>query len=85
MVRLEDSAETQNLTVLYETLALAESVQSLPMDINIWQAQNIWNDMLRRSDNQDCSRDWRDTFLKLGTAMNIAVEELVTEESVRAF
>ena len=55
------------------------------MDINIWQAQNIWNDMLRRSDSQFWSREWRDAFLKLGTSMNIAVEELVTEESVRAF
>jgi hypothetical protein len=85
MVRLEDNVESQNLTVLHETLAIADSVKSLPMDINIWQAQNIWNDMLRRSNSQDWSREWRDTFLKLGTSMNIAVEELVTEASVRAF
>ena len=85
MVRLEDNVESQNLTVLQETLALAESVQSLPMDINIWQAQNIWNDMLRRGNSQFWSREWRDDFLKLGTSMNIAVEQLVTEESVRAF
>jgi hypothetical protein len=85
MVRLEDNAKSQNLTVLHETLAIAESIQSLPMDINIWQAQNIWNDMLRRSESQYWSREWRDGFLKLGTSMNIAVEELVTEESVRAF
>jgi hypothetical protein len=85
MVRLEDNAESQNLTVLHETLAIAESLQSLPMDITIWQAQNIWNDMLRRSESQYWSREWRDGFLKLGTSMNIAVQELVTEESVRAF
>jgi len=85
MVRLEDNAEGQNLAVLHETLAIAESVQSLPMDVNIWQAQNIWNDMLRRGDSQYWAREWRDAFLKLGTSMNIAVEELVTEESVRAF
>jgi len=85
MVRLEDNAEFQNLTVLHETLALAESIQSLPMDINIWQAQNIWNDMLRRSTSQDWSREWREGFIKLGTTMNIAVEKLVTEASVRAF
>jgi alpha-amylase/alpha-mannosidase (GH57 family) len=85
MVRLEDAAESQNLAVLNETLAIAESLQSLPMDVNLWQAQNIWNDMLRRSDSQYWSREWREGFLRLGTAMNIAVEELVTEESVRAF
>lgn len=85
MVRLEDNAETQNLAILQETLAVAESLQSLPMDVNLWQAQNIWNDMLRRSNSQYWSREWREGFMKLGTTMNIAVEHLVTEESVRAF
>ena len=85
MVRLEENVEMQNIAILHETLTLAESIQSLPMDINIWQAQNIWNDMLRRSDSQYWSREWREVFLKLGAAMNIAVEELITEESVRAF
>jgi hypothetical protein len=85
MVRLEASAESQNLAALYETLAMAESLHSLPMDVNRWQAQNIWNDMLRRSESQFWSREWRDGFLRLGTAMDIAVQELVTEESVRAF
>ena len=85
MVRLEENAETQNLTVLHETLAVAESLRSLPMDVNLWQAQNIWNDMLRRSNSEFWSREWREGFMKLGTSMNIAVEELVTEASVRAF
>ncbi len=85
MVRLEVNADSQNLAVLYETLAIAESLQSLTLDVNLWQAQNIWNDMLRRSDSQFWSREWREVFLKLGTTMNIAVEELVTEETVRAF
>ncbi|HEY5381774.1 MAG TPA: DUF3536 domain-containing protein [Acidobacteriaceae bacterium] len=85
MVQLEDAVESQNLSVLYETLAVAESLQSLPMDVNLWQAQNIWNDMLRRSDSRLSSREWREGFLKLGTIMNINVDELVTEESVRAF
>jgi hypothetical protein len=85
MVQLEDAVESQNLPVLYDTLAVAESLQSLPMDVNLWQAQNIWNDMLRRNDSRLWSREWREAFLKLGTTMNINVDELVTEESVRAF
>ena len=85
MVKLEAASETQNMAVLNEKLAIAQSIQTLPMDVNLWQAQNIWNDMLRRAESEFWSREWRDTFLKLGTAMNIAVEELVTEESVRAF
>jgi alpha-amylase/alpha-mannosidase (GH57 family) len=85
MTQLEDAVESQNLPVLHETLTIAESLQSLPMDVNLWQAQNIWNDMLRRSDSRLWSREWREAFLKLGTIMNINVDELVTEESVRAF
>jgi hypothetical protein len=85
LIRLEDNAESQNLTVLQETLAVAESLRSLPMDVNLWQAQNIWNNLLRRSNSEFWSREWREGFLKLGTTMDIAVEELVTEESVRAF
>jgi Domain of unknown function (DUF3536) len=85
LIRLEDNAESQNLTVLQETLAVAESMRSLPMDVNLWQAQNIWNNLLRRSNSEFWSREWREGFLKLGTTMDIAVEELVTEESVRAF
>lgn len=85
MLQLESAADDQNLAILQHTLDIAESIQSLPMDVNLWQAQNIWNDMLRRAKSEFWSREWRETFLKLGTAMNIAVEQLVTEESVRAF
>jgi alpha-amylase/alpha-mannosidase (GH57 family) len=85
MLRLLEYAETQKTSVLYEILAVAQSLETLPMDVNLWQAQNIWNDLLRRSNTEEWSREWREGFMKLGTAMNIAVEELVTEETVRAF
>ena len=88
MVRLEAAAEQQspqNLPILYETLALAESLRSLPMEINLWQAQNIWNDLLRRSDATYWSREWREGFRKVGLALNIAVDELVTDRGVRVF
>jgi alpha-amylase/alpha-mannosidase (GH57 family) len=86
MVRLEGAVEQQNLRVLHETVAIAESIRSLPMDVNLWQAQNIWNDLLRRgSDNRYWSREWRDGFRALGLALNILVDELVVEEGVRTF
>jgi alpha-amylase/alpha-mannosidase (GH57 family) len=90
MVRLEgaveqQSASQQNLAVLHETLAIAESVRTLPMDVNLWQAQNIWNDLLRRSDSSYWSREWREGFRRIGLALNIAVDDLVVEKSVRAF
>jgi alpha-amylase/alpha-mannosidase (GH57 family) len=88
MVRLEANAELQtpqNLAVLNETLAIAESLHTLPMEVNLWQAQNIWNDLLRRSDATYWSREWREGFRKVGAALNISVDELVIDSGVRAF
>ncbi|MGA8940191.1 MAG: DUF3536 domain-containing protein, partial [Acidobacteriaceae bacterium] len=88
MVHLESAAEQQaqqNLSVLHETLAIAESLRTLPMEVNLWQAQNIWNDLLRRSDATYWSREWREGFRKVGLALNIAVDDLTIDRSVRAF
>jgi len=113
MVRLEEAMGVQhnsaqqtlalqhltqpNVTVLNETVAIAESLRTLPMEVNLWQAQNIWNDLLRRSaagesgegygmtDKRYWTADWRDGFRKLGLALNISVDDLVVEEGVPAF
>jgi alpha-amylase/alpha-mannosidase (GH57 family) len=86
MVRLEGAAAESNaLAVLADAVAIAESLNTLPMDVNLWQAQNIWNDLLRRSDAGYHSREWREGFSRLGTALNINVEELVIDENVRTF
>ena len=86
MVRLEAAAEQQapqNLAILNETLAIAESLRTLPMEVNLWQAQNIWNDLLRRSDATYWSREWREGFRKVGIALKISVDDLVVDLSVR--
>jgi alpha-amylase/alpha-mannosidase (GH57 family) len=89
MVRLESAAETQlapaSITTLQQTLEIAESLRTLPMEINLWQAQNIWNDLLSRSDPNYWSREWREAFRRIGVALNISVDELVVEKGVRAF
>jgi alpha-amylase/alpha-mannosidase (GH57 family) len=88
MVRLEAAAEQQapqNISILNETLAIAESLRTLPMDVNLWQAQNIWNDLLRRSDATYWSREWREGFRKVGLALNVSVDDLVIDLGVRAF
>jgi hypothetical protein len=85
LVRLESAVEDQNSAVLQETVAIAESLRSLPMDINLWQAQNIWNDLLHRSDAVSWSREWRESFRRLGRALNICVDDLVVEHGVPIF
>jgi len=89
MVRLEAAAADQNpetsLNALHAALDLAECIRSMPFEVVIWQAQNIWNDLLQRSDSTYWSPEWKTGFKELGEAMNIAVDELVVDEGVSAF
>lgn len=89
MVKLEAAAAEAStaaaLSTLHEALSIANVIRTMPFEVVIWQAQNIWNDLLRRIDDGYLSRDWKDDFKKLGRSMNIAVDELVIEEGVSAF
>jgi hypothetical protein len=87
MIRLEAAAAGDSSTNGALTLALtiADTIRKMPFEVNIWQAQNIWNDLLRRSDTNYWSQEWKEDFKKLGQAMNISVEQLVIEEGVSAF
>lgn len=86
MMRLESAVrEPHAMAVLNDTRTVAESLATLPMEVNLWQAQNIWNDMLRRPDSRQWSREFRDGFSALGRSLNIDVDALVVEEGVRAF
>jgi alpha-amylase/alpha-mannosidase (GH57 family) len=85
MVRLESAGASDALLVLTETLELAEALRLLPMEINLWQAQNIWNDILQHTSATRPNRPWRENFRRLGLALNIAVDDLVTEPGVPTF
>jgi hypothetical protein len=93
MVRLEASAAGDPGTsgtngansVLQSAVILAETLRKLPFEVNFWQAQNIWNDLRRRSDKDYWSQDWQNGFKKLGEALNICVDQLEIEEGVSAF
>jgi alpha-amylase/alpha-mannosidase (GH57 family) len=89
MVKLEAAAADghlqTSLAALQEALTIANLIRFMPFEVVIWQAQNIWNDLLRRTDTTYWSPDWKSDFKKLGQAMNIAVDELVIEEGVTTF
>ncbi len=87
MVRLEaaasgDSPVTESLN---EAVLIASTLRKLPFEVNFWQAQNIWNDLLRRSKAGYWTDEWKVGFKKLGEAMNINVDHLVVEQGVTAF
>jgi hypothetical protein len=87
MVQLEASVAGDNHAgnTLTNTLILAETLHKLPFEVNLWQAQNIWNDLLRRSDKTYWTEEFREGYRRLGETMNIRVDQLVTEEGVSAF
>ncbi len=90
MIRLEaeaagDQSSPSAAEALATALILAETINRMPFEVNLWQAQNIWNDLLRRSDTAYWTSDWKEDFKRLGKTMNISVEELVIEEGVSAF
>jgi alpha-amylase/alpha-mannosidase (GH57 family) len=87
MVRLEAAAagDPAAAGALATALLIADAVHKMPFEVNIWQAQNIWNDLLRRSDTNYWPSEWKEEFKRLGKTMNISVDELVIEEGVSAF
>ena len=87
MVKLE-SATDQNRapeTALQTALTIARALHNMPFEVNLWQAQNIWNDLYRRTDKNYLSEEWAAGFHKLGEALNISVDQLVIDEGVSAF
>jgi alpha-amylase/alpha-mannosidase (GH57 family) len=86
MVSLEAAAATDHsmLSALRTALSVASGLRTLPFDVNLWQAQNIWNELFRRSDKNYWSPEWKLAFKKLGEALYIRVDELVIDEGVTA-
>ena len=70
---------------LRTALAIASFLHTVPFGVNLWQAQNIWNDLLRRNHLAGWPEEWRASFKDLGLALHISVDDLVTEASVPAF
>ena len=88
MVALETaSTHGGNLAIsaLQNALTIADSLRTFPFDVNLWQAQNIWNDLMRRSSLTTWSPEWRDGFRKLGLALSISVDHLVIEQALPTF
>jgi hypothetical protein len=87
MVQLEAAANSDRamMSALRTALNIALGLHAMPFDVNLWQAQNIWNDLYRRSDKNYWSPEWKLAFKKLGQALYISVDELFTDEGVTAF
>ncbi len=78
MVKLQE--DFRNMTFLENALLTARTLNELPFELNIWQAQNIWYDTLKLSRKLELPAEWQEKFLELGRQMKIRVDELVVEE-----
>ena len=69
-------------TAIRSALAIALALRTMPFDVNLWQAQNIWNELFRRADRSNCSAECKLAFKKLGEALYICVEQLAIDEDI---
>lgn len=86
MVELQLSAGS--LDILDRALALARALHEMPIELNLWQAQNIWYEILRSSDyaltrlsEEDLPR-WKKDFAELGKCLSIDTEAITEQEQV---
>ncbi len=74
---LELQASAGSLEMLDRALSLAKTLEELPFELNLWQAQNIWYEILRASTSalttlvkEDRPR-WEADFSELGNCLSI--------------
>jgi hypothetical protein len=76
------------LEPLDNAITIAQSFQQLPFEVNLWQAQNIWNALLHRqrlgNDANSAAlpwpEEWSVRFRILGTLLGISVDDIVIDE-----
>jgi hypothetical protein len=86
MVELQMS--TGSLEMLDRAVAMARTLVELPFDLNLWQAQNIWYEVLRgsRSTLNTLTADdldkWETRFNELGSCLSIDTVAMTAPEPV---
>jgi hypothetical protein len=75
MIELQMSSGS--LEILERALVLARTLVELPFELNLWQAQNIWYEILRTANYAltalaaDNRPDWEKNFNELGSCLSI--------------
>ncbi len=88
LVALE--ADPLDFDHLERTIASVLTLREFPFQLNLWQPQNIWYDMLTESpaflrnlEQPSAADRWRERFFELGRQLGIAVEQLVVEDDAQ--
>jgi len=86
MLELQISAGS--VEMVERALALARTLVELPFELNLWQAQNIWYEVLRSSRNAlsamttDEVDKWEKRFNELGNCLSIDTVAMTAPEPV---
>jgi len=86
MVELQMSAGSPEM--LDRALALARTITELPFDLNLWQAQNIWYEILRTStyaltsQRADDRPHWDKGFDELGKCLSIETKAMMAPDQM---
>ena len=77
----------ERMASLDQAVEMAEVVSSLPFEVRLWHAQNIWYEILESLQQRRRFRfrrtkppSWEARFKTLGRSLGIAVDELVLED-----
>ena len=76
----------ERMASLDQAVEMAEVVSTLPFEVRLWHAQNIWYEVLESHEHQTLSlspneaESWKARFKTLGRHLGIAVDELVLED-----
>ncbi len=77
-----DRSDRMLLRALQAALSIARAVRELPFEVNLWQAQNIWNDLV----HQDRTSAWperrRADLRRLGQALHLAPDHLAPDQLI---
>lgn len=84
MVQIEDAVNLGQPpeSVIRNALVIALALRTMPFDVNLWQAQNIWNELFRHSDRNNYSAQCKLDFKKLGEALYICADQLAIDEDI---
>jgi alpha-amylase/alpha-mannosidase (GH57 family) len=89
-VMVDLQASSGSLEFLERALSLARALTELPFDLNLWQAQNIWYEMMRRQSEAlatvepESRAKWQQDFAALGTYLSIDTEAITAQDTAAA-
>lgn len=78
----EVADELEQISTIENALLVARTLNELPFDLNLWQAQNIWYDIWKHKPKPAVPdpEAWIKGFYDLGELLRISVQELVMDE-----